>query len=80
VDASCSGLTTCGASNIDCKRLVLGIGKLRADLEDAKIAATHFSKRAQYAAEDLLEDVTHGVKTIRCLRWASHLAWARHWE
>ena len=36
--------------------------KLRADLEDAKIAATHFTKRAQYAVEDLLEDVTHGIK------------------
>lgn len=38
------------------------IPKLRADLDDAKIAATHFTKRGQYPAEDLLEDVTHGIK------------------
>jgi hypothetical protein len=36
--------------------------KLRADLEDAKIAATRFTKRAQHAAEGMLEDVAHGIK------------------
>lgn len=38
------------------------------ELEEAKLAAMHWAKRARYAAEDLVEDVEHGIKR-HPLRW-----------
>jgi len=33
-----------------------------AGMEDAKMAAQHWAKRARYATEDLADDVMHGIK------------------